>query len=68
MEEKGEGSGLREAKPGKAPLTDGMWLRRAWGRAVAEKPGRSGWLGFTGRRGLLDVDTEKGISLELPKS
>lgn len=55
--EKGEESGLREAKPGKASLTDGVWLLRAWRRALP----RSNWSGFVGCGGLLEVDTEKHI-------
>lgn len=57
MEEKGEESGLREAKPGKASLTVAVWLLRAWRRALQ----RSDWSGFVGRGGLLEVDTEKDI-------
>lgn len=37
MEDEEEESGLREAKPSKASLTDGVWLLRAWRGAVAEK-------------------------------
>lgn len=35
-EEEEEESGLRKAKPGKASLTEGVWLLRAW-RTVVEK-------------------------------
>lgn len=34
---KGEESGLREVKPGKASLTAAMWSMRVWSRAAPEK-------------------------------